>query len=147
MSDLTKHKNQFLLFVEAGFIAVNQSDEDSALKLFKAAHMLNHESPLPALGRGYLHLCKLELKQAIAEFEAVINKDPRNEMAKAMLGIALSMTPNQTQISEGEKLLKETAKSKNKEVRNVADASLDFVDKFVKKPVSPHELQSKQKRK
>ncbi|MBI5274588.1 MAG: SctF chaperone SctG [Chlamydiales bacterium] len=147
MSDLTKHKDHFLLFVEAGFIAVNQSDEDSALKLFKAARMLNHENPLPTLGKGYLHLCKLELKQAITEFEAVLHKDPKNEMAKAMLGIALSMTPNKQQNTQGEQLLKETSKSKSKDVKNVCEASLDFVEKFVKKPVSPHELQAKQKRK
>lgn len=134
MSDLSKHKNHFLLLVEAGFIAVNQSDEDSAVKLFEAAHLINKESPLPGLGMGYLHMCKLELKKAAEDFHKVLHKDPHNEMAKAMLGLTLSMTPDHWK--EGEKVLHETAKSQNKEVKNLSHTTLEFVDKYVKKPVS-----------
>ncbi len=137
MSDLSKHKDQFLLLVEAGFIAVNQSDEDSAVKLFQAAHLINKESPLPTLGMGYLHMCKLELKKAVEDFNRVLHKDPKNEMAKAMLGLTLSMTPDHWK--EGEKVLHETAKSGNKDVKNLSNTTLDFVEKFVKKP-NPHAM-------
>jgi hypothetical protein len=45
-----KHfKEDWLLFTECGFIAVNQADEDAALKLFKAGEMLN-----PAARRVWL---------------------------------------------------------------------------------------------
>lgn len=142
---LEQHKEQFLLFVETGFIAVNQSDEESATRLFKAAAMLNADSPLPTIGMGYLHLCKLELKQAVEKFEQVLNKDPENEMARSMLGITLTLTPNL--VNEGEKILHSLAsKSKEKEVKNLANTSLDFVEKFVKKPMSPSDLQSQKKK-
>jgi tetratricopeptide (TPR) repeat protein len=132
MSDLSKHKDQFLLFVEAGFIAVNQSDEDSALKLFHAARLLNKESALPSIGIGYLHLCKLELKKAIEDFQKVLHADPKNDMAKAMLGISMSLTKDGWK--EGEKVLKETAHSNNKDIQSLSNASIDLVEKFVKKP-------------
>ncbi len=37
---LKKYKDDFLLLAEAGFIAVNQADEDAAVKLFKAAEQV-----------------------------------------------------------------------------------------------------------
>ena len=59
---LNKFKDDFFLFLEAGFIAVNQADEDAAVKLFKAAQLLDPQQSLPQIGFGYLHLHKLELK-------------------------------------------------------------------------------------
>ena len=37
----SKYKDQFILFLEAGFVAINQMDETSALAVFKAAKLLN----------------------------------------------------------------------------------------------------------
>ena len=80
-------KEDYILMIEAGFIAVNQADEDSALKLFRASEMLQPDNSLPKVGFGYLHLHKLELKQAVRIFEEVLEKEPNNEMAKTFLGI------------------------------------------------------------
>ena len=87
MSDdsLKQYKEDFFLLLEAGFIAVNAADEDSAIKLFKASELLRPESTFPKVGFGYMHLCKLELKQAVALFREVLAKEPENEMAKTFL--------------------------------------------------------------
>lgn len=143
MAQLQKYKDHFFLLVEAGFIAVNQADEDAAVKLFRASQMLNPQNMLPKIGMGYLHLCKLELKQACKDFEDVLAKEPNNEMAKTFLGLSLSLTP--TEVSKGEKILEEAAqKAKDKEVKTLAGTALDFVERFVKKAPSPAEMQKKE---
>jgi hypothetical protein len=133
---LQKFKDDFILFSEAGFIAINQSDEDAAVKLFKAAELLKPENTLPKVGLGYMHLCKLELKAACKLFEDVLHKEPNNEMAKTFLGLALSLTP--TDVSKGEKLLAESAKKAHDPmIKNLAESAIAFVEKFVKKGPTP----------
>lgn len=128
---LEQHKDEFILFLEAGFIAVNHADEDAAQKLFAASALLNPKSTLNEVGLGYLHMCKLELKKAEDHFKKVLAVDPKNEMAKTMLGITMSMSPSKG--SEGEKLLEELAKSSSPEVKKVSKDAIDFVDNFIKK--------------
>jgi lipopolysaccharide biosynthesis regulator YciM len=136
MTQLEKYKDQFILFCEAGFIAVNQADEDAATKLFKASMLLNPKNVLPSIGMGYMHLCKLELKQACKLFEEVLAKEPSNEMAKTFLGLSLSLTPNE--VTKGEKILEESAhKAHDPMVKNLAHTAIDFVEKFVKKSPTP----------
>jgi tetratricopeptide (TPR) repeat protein len=130
-----KTKDQFLLLAEAGFIAINQSDEDAAIKLFKASELLDPANVLPKIGMGYMHLCKLELKQAAKIFEEILAKDPHNEMARAFLGLSLSLNP--AELVKGEKVLEEAAKAKDPMIKNLATSSLEFVEKFVKKAPSP----------
>ncbi len=130
-----KYKEDFILLAEAGFIAVNQADEDAALKLFKAAELLDSSNVLPKVGMGYLHLHKLELKQAVKNFEDVLHKDPHNDMAKAFLGLCLSMMPNS--VDKGEKILEQSLKSKDPLIKNMADSAIDFVEKFIKKSPGP----------
>ncbi|MBM3192222.1 MAG: SctF chaperone SctG [Chlamydiae bacterium] len=138
MSDLTKFKDHFVLLLEAGFIAVNQADEDSATKLFKAAALLNPENTLTQIGFGYLYLHKLELKQASNIFETILKKEPRNEMAKALLGLTLTLSSDE--LTKGEQILHDTAKgSSDTQIKTLAESALDFVEKFVKKssPMAP----------
>jgi tetratricopeptide (TPR) repeat protein len=135
MTTINKYKEDFILLVEAGFIAVNQADEDAAMKLFRAAEMLNPDNVLPRVGFGYLHLHKLELKQAVKAFEEVLERDPQNDMAKAFLGLSMSMMPNS--IEKGEKILEQTLKSKDPMVKRLADTAIDFVERFIKKPSGP----------
>lgn len=130
-----KYKDDFILLAEAGFIAVNQADEDSALKLFKAASLLQPKNILPKIGFGYLHLHKLELKQAVKNFEEVLEIDPHNEMAKAFMGLCLAMMPNS--IEKGEKMLEQTFKSKDPDIKNMSSSAIDFVERFIKKPSGP----------
>lgn len=130
-----KYKEDFILLAEAGFIAVNQADEDAALKLFKAAEMLSPKNILPKIGFGYLHLHKLELKQAVKYFDEVLELDPHNDMAKAFKGLSLSMMPNT--IDKGEKILEQTLKSKDPAIKKLASSAIDFVERFVKKTPGP----------
>lgn len=133
--NIKKYKEDFVLMLESGFIAVNQADEDSALKLFKAAELLNPGNTLPKVGFGYLHLHKLELAQAVRCFEDVLSKEPKNEMAKAFLGICMSLMP--MQVEKGEKVLEETLKSKDPMIKNLSHTAIDFVEKFVKTTPGP----------
>lgn len=144
MSDkLEKHKDRALLFVEAAYIAINMSDEASALKLFKAADLLSPGNELIEVGYGYLYLCKLELKKAVEYFDKAIAKDTHNEMAISLKGLALTMTPDR--VSEGEKLLSDlSSKSGEEDVKKLSNMTLEFVDKYVKNP-SPSDLKPKQK--
>jgi hypothetical protein len=147
MSDALKnYKEDFFLLLESGFIAVNAADEDSAVKLFKACEVLQPESTFPKVGFGYMHLCKLELKQAMAAFRDVLAKEPDNEMAKTFLGICMTLTP--TELSAGEKSLEELTKSGDSGVKKLAAMAIEFAEKFVKKspsPMQPQKPQQKQK--
>lgn len=139
-------KEDFVLLAEAGFIAINQADEDAALKLFKAAELLSPGNTLPRICMGYLHFLKLELKQAGKIFEDILAKDPDNEMASALLGLSFALSPNET--DKGEKLLEATAKkAKDPTVKTMALSAVDFVEKFVKKPGALHAKPSKEKKK
>lgn len=135
MSAAKKYKEDFILLAEAGFIAVNQADEDAALKLFKAAEMLDPKNILPKIGFGYLHLHKLELKQAVKYFDEVLEIDSHNDMAKAFKGLSMSMMPNS--IDKGEKILEQTLKSKDPTIKKLAGSAIDFVERFIKKNPGP----------
>lgn len=83
---MKKFHEDFATFIEGGFIAIKQGDEDAANKLFLAAHMLRPEHTAPALGQGHLHLNKMELGKASSKFEEVLKKEPENPIAKVLLG-------------------------------------------------------------
>lgn len=136
-------KEDYILFLEAGLVAVNHADEDSALKLFKAAELLNPANHLTKIGMGYLHLHMYQLKKACDLFEEVLEADPSNEMAKAMLGIAMILDPNMS--GKAKKLLEQTHHSHDKMVQHLSDMGLDFVDKYIKKTPPPKQGQSKNK--
>jgi predicted Zn-dependent protease len=134
--DIKKYKADFILMVEAGFIAVSQADEDSAVKLFKAAMLLDPHNLLAKLGMGYMHLCKLELKAACKIFNEILEENPEHEMAKTFLGIAMSLNP--TDVKAGEKVLEESARTaKDPHIKTLANTAIDFVEKFVKKNATP----------
>lgn len=145
MGQLQKYKEHFILLAEAGFIAINQADEDAAIKLFKASELLSPENILPKVGMGYMHLCKLELKQAAKIFEEILTKDPHNEMAKTFLGLSLSLNP--AELSKGERVLEESVKEcHDPMIKDLAKSALDFVEKFVKKAPSPAQGQTHAKK-
>ena len=137
MSNWKQYKEDFILFLEAGLIAVNQADEDSAMKLFKAAELLEPSNTMTKIGFGYLHLHKLDLKKACKMFEAVLEQDPHNEMAKTMLGISMSLEPSMA--DKAEKILEQTQHSKDPMIKKLSDTAIDFVEKFIKKTPSPVE--------
>ncbi len=144
MAHLDKFKNDFILLCEAGFIAVNQMDDDAARKLFAASELLEPKNTLHKIGMGYLHLCKLELKDAAKYFQEALEIEPDNEMAKAFLGVANSLSPEDG--AKGEKILEEAAtKAKDPSIKILASSALEFVDKFIKKAPSQAQLQKPKK--
>ena len=135
MTRVNQYKSDLILFLEAGFVAVNQMDEVTAKKLFAAALILDPQNSMPHVGIGYIHLQKLELAKAIAYFEKVLKDEPENQMARTFLGICFSMAPNKE--TEGEKILKETIKSDDPLIKRLSHDTLEFVEKFVKKAPPP----------
>jgi tetratricopeptide (TPR) repeat protein len=136
------YKDDFALILEAGFIAAGQTDEDSASKLFRAAQMLSPQNMLPKVGFGYIHLLKLELKQACKMFEEVLKTEPDNNMAKALLGLSAALTIKDA--DKGQKLMEEAMKhTKDPSIKNMASTGIEFVDKFVKKQPTPVQGQPK----
>jgi tetratricopeptide (TPR) repeat protein len=136
MAKLQDYKNDFVLFLESGFIAASQTDEDAAKKLFRAASLLSPQNMMPKVGYGYIHLLKLELKQACKAFEEVLKTEPDNHMAKALLGLSTAFTIKDA--DKGEKILEEAMKgTKDPSIKSMAQTSIDFVEKFVKKQPTP----------
>lgn len=141
---LEKYEKDFWLLLEAGFVAVNNIDEDSALKLFTACTVLKPDSTFPKVGFAYMHLCKLELKKASTLLEEVLAINPENEMAETLLGIVLSMMPKKS--AHGEKLLEKATKSSQSDIKKLANEALHFVEHTVKQKVpSPMDVQTPKK--
>lgn len=146
MSKLQSYKDDFVLLLESGFIAASQTDEDGAKKLFRAAGLLSPQNMMPKVGYGYIHLLKLELKQACKVLEEVIKTEPDNHMARALLGLSTSLTIKD--VDKGEKLLEEAMKnSKDPSIKAMAQTSIDFVEKYVKKQPTPVQGQPQTKKK
>jgi lipopolysaccharide biosynthesis regulator YciM len=122
----------FSLFIEAGFIAVKQLDETSAIRLFQAAKVLQPENTASEIGMGYIALNKLDVAEAVKRFEGVLQKEPDNYLAKAFLGMSYLLTkPKQ---EEGEKLLQEVVSgSDDPTIQNLGKTSLEWLEKDLKK--------------
>lgn len=146
MVQLQKYKDDFFLLLESGYVAAGQTDEDAALKLFRAAELLQPDNPLSKVGYGYIHLLKLELSQAVKRFEEVLKADPNNHMARAMLGLSTALTVKEA--DKGEKILEEAMKkTDDPTVKNMASTAIEFIEKFVKKQPTPVQPQPKAKKK
>lgn len=131
-SNLIKElKNDFPILIEAGFVAVNFKDEDSANKLFKAAAILNPESSAPDLGFGYIALNKLELDEAQKHFKDVLKKEPEHELAKTFMGISLVFDPKTR--TAGKEMISEILKvTEDEHVKNLCTVSLEWIKKDFK---------------
>jgi hypothetical protein len=143
-SILESYKEDFYLLLEAGFIAINMQDEDSANKLFQACQILNPKNTFPLVGLGYKHLCKLELAKAQSCFKEVLKLEPENQLAKSLLAVCMTMNPKEH--IEGEKKLEELSKSQDADIKKLADIAMDFSHKISPKNKSPaHPKQAKHK--
>lgn len=135
-SKLDDFKDDFSLFIEAGFVAVKQLDETSATRMFQAAQIMNPQSLTPQLGMGYIALNKLEVKAATKIFEEIVQKEPENQLAQTFLAICFLLTkPKRTQ---GEKMVKEIIQSTaDPTIRDLAKLSLEWAAKDLTKVKSP----------
>lgn len=124
-------KDDFSLFIEAGFVAVKQLDEMSAKRLFEAAQLLNPHSTAPQIGLGYIALNKLQLKEASQIFETIVAKEPANHLAETFLGICYLL--NKQKRKKGEKMIHEAMeKTTDQTIKNLGLISLEWAEKDLK---------------
>lgn len=125
------YRQDFALFIEAGFIAVKQLDEIAARRLFKAAELLSPDSSAPKLGLGYIELNKMRAVEAAKIFESILAKEPEHHLAKALLGIAYLMSKDKRQ--QGEVLITEAKnESDDPTIQNLANVSSQWLNKDIK---------------
>lgn len=133
--NLEEFSEDFALFVEAGFMAVNQKDEVNSRRLFEAAKILRPESPAPTIGLGYIALNKLEVKKASTLFQQALEIDPEHHLAQTFLGISYLLVESKRQ--EGEKLIKDAMKkTEDPTIVNLGKVSLEWAEKDLKKKSS-----------
>lgn len=133
---LKEFKEDFALFIEAGFVAVKQLDETSASRIFNAAQVINTESTAPQVGLGYIALNKLEVKQATRIFESVTQKEAENWLAQTFLGMCYLLTKPKRK--KGEKVIQEAiSKTDNTTIKNLGTLALDWAEKDLKKEKAP----------
>lgn len=133
---LAEFKEDFALFIEAGFIAVKQLDESSAARMFSAAQVLNPNHAAPKIGMGYIALNKLEVKKATEIFEEVTAAEPTNWIAQTFLGICFLLTKPKRK--KGEKLIREAMeKTTYPSVKHLGEISLQWAEKDLYKSKSP----------
>lgn len=142
-------KEDIHLLLEAGFIAINQADEDSAKKLLKAAALIEPNNILVHIGQGYLAMHKLDAVTAQKHFEHALTMDPDNQMAKAFLGLSYLFIPNG--VAKGERMCSDVLQhTKETQLKDFAESALEFSDTFIRqqgKKAGPMSLQKKPARK
>jgi lipopolysaccharide biosynthesis regulator YciM len=129
-------QEDFSLLIESGFIAVKQLDETSATRIFNAAQLINPKSTAPRIGLGWIALNKLEVKEATAAFEYVVEQEPENHLAQVFLGVCFLLTKPKRK--KGEKLIKEAMqKTDDPTIKNLGEISLEWVEKDLSKKDAP----------
>lgn len=136
MTDLKTFQEDFVLLLEAGFVAINLADEDAATKLFHAAQLLNRDSSAPKIGLAAIALHKLELKRSIKILEEIIQKEPQNTRASCLLGISYLLSNKN--IDQGEKFLRDAVDhGEDPATKKLGALWLEVLDKGVRKTDSP----------
>ena len=134
---LDEFKEDFSLFIEAGFIAIKQLDEIAARRLFKTAELIYPDNLASQLGLGYVALSKLQVAEATKIFENIQKLDPNHHLAQALLGICYLLTKNKRK--KGEQLIEDAkAKSDDPTIHNLAEVCIEWSNKDLKtKALSP----------
>lgn len=136
-----KNHEDFVLLLEAGFVAIMHEDADSATKLFKAAQILDSHSAMPKIGLAYMHLLKLELQPAVVHIKRALEQEPNNEFAKALYAVILTFSPDMG--TEGIHMLHNMHDhTKDPEIRKLTKTTEEFYDKYLKAPPSPASVMS-----
>lgn len=144
MTAVKDYKDDFVLLLEAGFVAMNQLDEESATKLFHGAQTLRPESFEPRVGLAAIALHKLQTDKSIAILEDVMNQGHENYLAGALLGISYILS-NQ-KIDKGQMLLKEAMeKADDTATKRLGTLWLEVIEKGLAKSQSPAKPQKPKK--
>jgi len=129
---LEKLKEDFSLFIEAGFVAVKQLDAISASRLFIAAQMISPKHTAPQIGLGYIALNQLKVKEATHIYEKITEEEPENYLAQTFLGICYLLSKPKRK--KGEKIIKHAIEqSDDQTIKNLGEISLQWAEKDLKK--------------
>ncbi len=74
-------------------MAINQADGVAAEQLFDACLLLRPENTLGHIGKGYVALNRLQMKDASQIFENVVHREPKNEIARGLLSLTYAFVP------------------------------------------------------
>jgi lipopolysaccharide biosynthesis regulator YciM len=133
---LREFYGDFAFLVESGFIAVKQLDETSATRIFHAAQLISPKSTAPRIGLGWIALNKLEVKEATAIFEKVVEQEPENYLAQVFLGMCLLLTKPKRK--KGEEIIRNAMKkTTDPSIKNLGEISLEWADKDLTKKEAP----------
>ena len=125
---MEEFRDDFSLLIEAGFVAVKQLDEVSAVRIFNAAQAISPLNTAPLIGMGFIAINKLNIKQATEIFEEVTQKEPDNHLAQTFLGICYLLTKGGRK--KGENIIKETmTKTTDPAIKNLGVISLEWTEK------------------
>lgn len=125
---LEQYKEDYLVLLEAGFIAINQADGLAAEELFAAAKLLEPENNMADIGMGYVALNKLEMPVATQIFSDVLAHDPENPIAQGLLSLTYALQPKHQ--SQGKKLAQKLQKSMDPLAIQLSNAILNLVEHF-----------------
>ncbi len=132
---LDSFSEDFVLFIEAGFLAIKQADEDSAKKLFGAAKVLRPASVEPDIGLAYIQLNKLEIKEAFEGFCKVLEKDPENPYATSMKGISMMLQKEKR--DEGKRIINQLIETaQDDSVKTLGKVALKWCEEDLSKDKS-----------
>ncbi|MFI0434109.1 MAG: tetratricopeptide repeat protein [Parachlamydiaceae bacterium] len=125
---MDEFKDDFSLLIEAGFVAVKQLDEVSAVRIFQAAQAISPSNTAPQIGMGFIAINKLDIKRATQIFEGVTQKEPDNHLAQTFLGICYLLTKGGRK--KGEKIIRDTMDvTTDPTIKNLAVVSLEWTEK------------------
>jgi len=132
MDNFKDFQQDYGILVEAGFVAIKQGDEDSAVKLLNAAKILRPDHTASDLGFGYIALSKLDLVNAIQTFYKIVQKEPTNYLAKTFLGLCLMLS--KSDVEAGNNLVNEAlSKSSDASVQSFAQTVLAWKSEYFSK--------------
>jgi cytochrome c-type biogenesis protein CcmH/NrfG len=136
MASLNDYKEDFVLLLEAGFVAIEYMDGDGASKLFQGALLLNPEHSAPKIGLAAVAIHKLETKKSNQILEEILAKEPQNYRAAALLGISYILSA--THVEKAEHLLKEAmTKADDPATRRLGELWIQVLEKGVRKSDAP----------
>lgn len=127
-----QYDEDFSLFIDTGFLSIVLKEEILARRSFAAARVLRPDNSIPDLGIAYIHLNKLEHIEARKLLKPISNREPNNELAKALLAIANLLDAKKKE--EGKKILEELKKkSQDPSIVHLATTSMEWEQKDLSK--------------
>lgn len=128
-------KEDFSLLIESGFIAVKQTDEVSAMRIFQAAQTLSPKNTAPQIGMGFIAINKMEIKKATQIYESVIEQEPDNHLAQTFLGICYLLTKGKQK--KGLEVINAVLeKNPEQPIKDLAAMALQWNEKDLAKKIS-----------